>query len=93
MAVPELSVCAPGSVTVTTLSMVKASVLVPVKPSESVAWTVAEYDPAVVGVPVTTPAGDRVRPGGSEPETTDQPEGGWWPRRRPPRWWPRASAG
>ena len=28
----------------------------------------------MVGVPLTTPAGDRVRPGGSEPETSDQPE-------------------
>ena len=70
---PALAVWFAGAVTVTTLSMVKATVLVPVKPSESVAWTVAEYDPAVVGVPETTPAGERARPGGREPPVTDQP--------------------
>ena len=42
-------------------------------PAESVAWTVAEKLPAVVGVPVMTPAVDKLRPGGSEPAVTDQP--------------------
>ena len=86
MATPMSLAWLPGLVTVTVLSMVNDTVPVPVNPAESVAWTVAEYDPAVVGVPVMTPPDDSVRPGGREPPVVVQltmvaPP---WP----PRWWP-----
>ena len=43
MAVPELSVCAPGSVTVTTLSMVQLNVADPWAPELSVATRVTTW--------------------------------------------------
>ena len=42
MGVPAKDSCVPGLVTDTVLSMVNATTVVPVKPAESVAWTVAE---------------------------------------------------
>lgn len=42
MAVPAFDVWADGAVTVTTLLMVQATVVVPWKPAESVAWMVDE---------------------------------------------------
>jgi len=42
IAVPAREVCEDGAVTVTMLLMVYATVVVPVNPAVSVAWTVAE---------------------------------------------------
>ena len=42
MAVPALDVCDAGAVTVITLLIVQLRTVVPWKPAESVAWTVAE---------------------------------------------------
>jgi hypothetical protein len=74
MAAPASTANPGGAPTSTTFSMVKTSVDVPANPAVSVACTVAEYSPPVVGVPVTTPADDSVSPGGREPPITDQPD-------------------
>jgi hypothetical protein len=50
--------------------MVRLKALVAVPPPD--AWTVKLYVLAVVGVPLNTPPEDRLNPGGSEPEITDQ---------------------
>ena len=42
IAVPEVSVCGPGEVTVTTLVTSQAKVVVPENPAPSVAWTTGE---------------------------------------------------
>jgi hypothetical protein len=39
---------------------------------ESATWTVAVVVPALVGVPPTTPAEERVKPAGRTPDVTDQ---------------------
>ena len=38
----------------------------------STTWTVKLVVPGVVGVPLTTPAADNVRPAGNVPDRTDQ---------------------
>ena len=67
MAVPEVEVWSPGLVTVTTSWTVQLNeVLVPLKASESVAVTVTEYVPPVVGVPEMIPEETPMaRPGGA----------------------------
>jgi hypothetical protein len=55
MAAPETLDCVPGLVTATLLVMVQVKAVVPEYPAESVAFTVTELDPGVVGVPVMVP--------------------------------------
>jgi hypothetical protein len=67
--VPEGS----GEVVVTTReeAMASTSGAEPLTPTLSVASTVKSYVPEVEGVPESTPARERLRPGGSVPEITD----------------------
>lgn len=41
-------------------------------PVLSVTVTVKVYEPGVLGVPVSRPAAERLNPGGSDPDETDQ---------------------
>jgi hypothetical protein len=50
--------------------MVKAAVRV--AEAASATWTVKEYDPTVVGVPLMVPFVAKDRPGGNEPAVTLQ---------------------
>ncbi len=52
------------------------NVWVAVAPVESVTLTVNVNVPASVGVPLMIPVEDKARPGGSDPDTTDQVLGG-----------------
>jgi hypothetical protein len=62
---PDTFAWLPGLVTVTVLVMVQLNVADPVWPAESVAVTVTEVVPAVVGVPVTAPVAELIeRPAG-----------------------------
>ena len=60
MAVPETSDWGPGLVTDKVLVTVQAKVACPLKPALSVAVTVTEQDPAVVGVPVMEPVDELI---------------------------------
>jgi hypothetical protein len=45
--------------------------LVDEAPSLPVTWTVGQYVPAALGVPLMTPPGDKVSPVGNEPDASD----------------------
>ena len=55
MAVPDTLDRSPGEMTPTTLVMVHENEVVPLNPALSLARTVTDEEPAVVGVPETTP--------------------------------------
>ena len=55
MADPEVSVCGPGLATATVLVTVQLKLAEPLKPASSVAVTVTDEVPAVVGVPEMIP--------------------------------------
>jgi len=66
MAEPEPSACAPGLATVTVLVTVHENDVEPAYPAPSVAVTVTELTPAVVGVPEIVPVELLIdRPAGS----------------------------
>ena len=66
MAAPDWSLCAPGFATETVLVTVHENVAESLAPEPSVAVTVTDDVPAVVGVPLMTPdEGSMARPSGS----------------------------
>ena len=53
-------------------SIVIGQTLLPLHPRASVAMTVNEYEPTLVGVPESTPEEERVKPGGNVPAVTEK---------------------
>ena len=81
MAVPETSAWGPGFTMATVLETVQVNEVVPVKLAESVAVTVTEEVPAVVGVPVMAPVELLIdRPAGRPvaPKWVMAPSTSWW---------------